>query len=207
MSEDLDRSEQAAPEDELTPEQATEEPSTDEVTIQPSVEEVLDPFVSQEDPYPYEEMTSTNPDDTSAYLAAALESQQSQEAMGAAAAASSYEETDKYQDVSRYRHQRMAQQRKRGIRVAILVFVALVLLFGAAAGVYIANINAKLTENVTSDLREQLIHDRAFHGLRGKGKRLHLPFLFILQDQHAEFHGIVFFCHSLKLLIVVLPYS
>lgn len=176
MSEDLDRSEQAAPEDELTPEQATEEPSTDEVTIQPSVEEVLDPFVSQEDPYPYEEMTSTNPDDTSAYLAAALESQQSQEAMGTAAAASSYEETDKYQDVSRYRHQRMAQQRKRGIRVAILVFVALVLLFGAAAGVYIANINAKLTENVTSDLREQLVETKA-------GNPFYLLLLGIDKDQ------------------------
>lgn len=176
MSEDLDRSEQAAPEDELTPEQATEEPSTDEVTNQPSVEEVLDPFVSQEDPYPYEEMTSTNPDDTSAYLAAALESQQSQEAMGAAAAASSYEETDKYQDVSRYRHQRMAQQRKRGIRVAILVFVALVLLFGAAAGVYIANINAKLTENVTSDLREQLVETKA-------GNPFYLLLLGIDKDQ------------------------
>lgn len=153
MSEDLERSEQAVPQSELLPELDAQEPSN---TVTP------DPFVSEEDPYPYEGMASASPDDTSAYLAAALESQQNQDVTTSSTTGFGSESTvDKYQDVSRYRHRRMAQQRKKGIRVAVLVIVAVVLLLGAAAGIYVANINAKLTENVTSELREQLVETKA----------------------------------------------
>ena len=68
---------------------------------------------------------------------------------------------DKYNDVSHYRHRRMATQRKRGVRIAIICVLAIVLGIGAAAGIYVANINAKLSENITTELREQLVETTA----------------------------------------------
>jgi LCP family protein required for cell wall assembly len=68
---------------------------------------------------------------------------------------------DKYNDVAHYRHRRMASERRRGIRIAIICVLALILAAGAAAGIYVANINAKLSENVTTELREQLVETNA----------------------------------------------
>lgn len=73
----------------------------------------------------------------------------------------STQETDRYHDVSRYRHHRMAEERKTGLRVTILCVLAFVLLVAAGIGVYISNINAKLSENVTAELREQLVETTA----------------------------------------------
>ncbi|MDO4798111.1 MAG: LCP family protein [Coriobacteriales bacterium] len=73
----------------------------------------------------------------------------------------STQRVDKYNDVSHYRHRRMASERKRGIRIAIICVLALILLAGAGTGIYVANINAKLSENITTELREQLVETTA----------------------------------------------
>lgn len=68
---------------------------------------------------------------------------------------------DKYNDVAHYRHRRMASERRHGVRIAIICVLVLILVVGAAGGIYVANISAKLSENVTTELREQLVETNA----------------------------------------------
>ena len=51
----------------------------------------------------------------------------------------------------------MARQRRRGIRVAIISLLAILLVVGGAGAIYISNINARLSAKVSQDLREQLV--------------------------------------------------
>lgn len=69
-------------------------------------------------------------------------------------------ETREYYDVSRY-HQ-SEKKRRRRIVVRVVIIVLAVLLVGTAFGAsyFVSNINARLTENVTDELRDQLAQPR-----------------------------------------------
>lgn len=107
------------------------------------------------------------PGDTGAYLTAALESKQSSAGLyegGTVRKDRNRRHNDdlkRYTDVSSYRHRRLKQNRSRTIRIVLLAVLAVVLVVGFGVGVYISNINAKLTENVTPELREQLVEKEA----------------------------------------------
>ena len=144
LSEDLEQNEQAA---------SAEAHDTDNELFSSIEDEEAGLYVS--------------PDDTGDYLAAALESSRMQEEYAdaersaASSAAANDPSLEKYNDVSRYRHRRMIDQRHRSVRIAILAVVAVVLAIGCGVGIYVSNINAKLSENVTADLREQLVETNA----------------------------------------------
>ncbi len=99
--------------------------------------------------------SSTNPNDTSDYLAAAA---------GKRSRSSSFrsnpdhDDIDRYYDINRYRNARNAKGRHKGIRIALLVILVVMLGVGLGVGMYLANINARLTEDVTDDLRDQLAY-------------------------------------------------
>ncbi|MBO7675869.1 MAG: LCP family protein [Atopobiaceae bacterium] len=63
----------------------------------------------------------------------------------------------RYFDVDRYRGAEKNRQRKMGLRIGLLVVLVVVLSIAAAAGIYVSNINARLSANVTDDLRDQLV--------------------------------------------------
>lgn len=112
-----------------------------------------------------------SPDDTSGYLLAAMESRRQQEeshqrksvprdAAGHRSAMDHDDSDDlgKYQDVSRYRASASKRRRSTVLRAAIIT--AVVLLVGAAAAVtfFVHDINTRLTQDVTTELRDELKH-------------------------------------------------
>ncbi|MDO4538327.1 MAG: LCP family protein [Coriobacteriales bacterium] len=112
-----------------------------------------DPFVSEEDPYPYSDYTP-DADDTGEYLKA-LES-----GTGGNTAVqqphSATENINVYYDVNRY-HQ---ASKPRGLRPLYIVLISLVVValgIAGAVAVYVNNINSKLTAEVTPELREELV--------------------------------------------------
>lgn len=69
---------------------------------------------------------------------------------------------DMYQffDVDRYRIAEKSRKRKVGVRVVIIVLLLLILGVTAAVGIYVSNINARLSANVTNDLLDQLVQSQ-----------------------------------------------
>lgn len=63
-------------------------------------------------------------------------------------------------DVDRYRIAEQSRKRKIGTRVGIIVLVVVLLAIVAAAGIYVSNINARLSANVTNDLLDQLVQSQ-----------------------------------------------
>jgi LCP family protein required for cell wall assembly len=63
----------------------------------------------------------------------------------------------RYFDVARYRGAEKSRQRKMGIRVALIAVLIMALSIAVAASIYVSNINARLSANVTDDLRDQLV--------------------------------------------------
>jgi LCP family protein required for cell wall assembly len=134
-------------------------PQDEAVASEP--EQVSDPFVSAEDPYPYEstgllEEPELNPttDDTADYMAAALASKSALAVRGSFG--TSPTDTSAYYDVERYRQSRKGHNRHRGLVMALVVFFVVLASAGVAGALYVANIDARLNQKVTVELREQL---------------------------------------------------
>lgn len=70
--------------------------------------------------------------------------------------------TDMYRffDVDRYRIAEASRKRKIGMRVGIILLLVVVLGIAAAVGIYVSNINARLSANVTNDLLDQLVQSQ-----------------------------------------------
>lgn len=72
------------------------------------------------------------------------------------------EDVNRYYDVNRYRSK---SKNKSNRKIVVIAVVAIVLLLiggvAIAAGLYISNINNKLSSNVTNELREQLVKKEA----------------------------------------------
>lgn len=64
----------------------------------------------------------------------------------------------KYFDLDRYRKTEQRRARISGIKFAAAIVVAIVMLFGVAAALYVSDIDHRLTENVTDQLRQTLEH-------------------------------------------------
>ena len=72
------------------------------------------------------------------------------------------ESINSYYDVSRYHSSNKKKSNRRIVVIAVLsVFLLLVVSFGLAAWLYVSNINSKLSENVTDELRDQLVQKEA----------------------------------------------
>jgi len=115
-----------------------------------------------------QDRTGNSPEDTSAYLEAASQGGgsasprvrrhfSSRPRRAGTTSNIANHDIDQYLDSATYRHRRMARQRRRGLRVAILSLVAILIIVGAAAAIYLSNINARLSSKVSQDLREQLV--------------------------------------------------
>ena len=63
----------------------------------------------------------------------------------------------RYFDVDRYRGAEQGRRRKIGLRIALVVVLVFLLSVAAAASIYVSNINARLSANVTDALRDQLV--------------------------------------------------
>ncbi len=68
----------------------------------------------------------------------------------------SVDDIKRYYDVNRYHETKKHKRRFKGALIAGLVLLVLIVGVAVAVGIYVGNINTKLTENVTTDLREQL---------------------------------------------------
>ena len=97
------------------------------------------------------ERPDVSPDDTADYLDALKEGHASGEWNFTPS-----RETSAFYDVTRYHNQERRRRRRSVLRVVALVFVALVVAASVGVGMFVANINARLSENVTEELREQL---------------------------------------------------
>ncbi len=70
--------------------------------------------------------------------------------------------TGKYYDVQRYRNAVKSKEKHRGLVIAAICIVVVLVVVSSIAGIlYISNINARLNQNVTDELRDQLVQTRA----------------------------------------------
>lgn len=122
-----------------------------------------DPFVSTEDPYPYANLTQdqapgtshAGAGDTDEFLVAAIESEQVRQ--NGSSGVGQAEDVRPYYDVERYRS---TKHRGGGVgRIALIIASVLVVVLtgvAIAVSIFVANIDARLSANVTEELRDQL---------------------------------------------------
>lgn len=113
----------------------------------------------------------SSPSDTSEYLAAAMKQQNSDSAHSHRSA-----DLERYHDLERYRFAKRARRRKRSLRVAIIAIVVALVGVAAAAGIYVASINQKLGNQVTDELRDELVETE-------RGEPFYLLLLGVDKDQ------------------------
>ena len=113
-----------------------------------------------------------SPDDTADYLEA-LETGQSTSNWNFTHS----RETMQFYDVERYRMQERRRHRRQILRIVLAVFILCFVLGAVGVGMFVANINARLTENVTPELRDQLAPPKE------KGDPFYLLLLGVDKDQ------------------------
>ena len=64
--------------------------------------------------------------------------------------------TETFYDVSRYHDQERKRRSRSIVRILLISLLLIVVVSGVGVGMFVANVNARLTENVTDELRDQL---------------------------------------------------